>query len=62
MQGERYTLKDLEIRLACLRTELYQCCGSMPLASMESLCRKIHLIGLKIYSFKGGNKNGKREQ
>lgn len=60
MQSERYTLKDLEMQLVCLNADLYQCCGSMPLTSLERLCRKIHLIELKIYSFKGG-KHGKRK-
>ena len=53
-------MKDLEMQLVCLNADLYQCCGSMPLTSLERLCRRIHLIELKIYSFKGG-KNGNKK-
>lgn len=50
-------------KLACAEADLYQGCGTMPLAALESLCRKINKYRLKLYSFKGGrygNKN-KRE-
>lgn len=54
MERERATLDELRHRLAHLHADLYQGCGSMPVASLESLCRKINVIELKIYSFKGG--------
>lgn len=61
MRSGGTSLRDLEQRLACLRADLYQTCGTMTVASLESLCRKINVIGLRIYSFKGGN-NGKRDK
>lgn len=54
MQKERATQRELEDRLACLYVSLYQSCGTMPIGSLENLCRKIHVIELRIYSFKGG--------
>lgn len=54
MERERATLDELRHRLAHLHAHLYQGCGTMPVASLESLCRKINVIELKIYSFKGG--------
>lgn len=54
MQQERATLNELKDRLACLYADLYQGCSTMTVASLESLCRKINVIGLRIYSFKGG--------
>lgn len=58
---ERATLDELRGRLACLRADLYQMCGQMPVASLERLCRRIHTIEFKIYSFKGG-RYGKDEK
>ena len=52
---------DLEARLASMNAELYQNGGSMPVSALESLCRRINLIKLKIYSFKGDSKYGKKK-
>lgn len=46
------TKKELERRRSSLRADLYQLCGQMTVHSLESLCRKIHAIEWKIYSFK----------
>lgn len=60
MLREGESLNDLKAELACLNADLYQMCGTMPLHAFESLCRKIHLIELKIYSFKGGKYGNKK--
>ncbi len=61
MQRERESILDLEARLASMNAELYQNGGSMPVSALESLCRRINLIKLKIYSFKGDSKYGKKK-
>lgn len=57
---ESKSIKELEDRLACLNADLYQTCGSMSVTSLERLCRRIHLIEIKIYSFRVSN-NGKKQ-
>lgn len=54
MQQERATLDDLRGRLASLNADLYQGCASMSVAAFEGLCRRIHMIELKIHSFNVG--------
>ena len=54
MQREADTLNELKGRQACLHADLYQQCGSLTVTALERLCRKINVIGLRIYSFKGG--------
>ena len=54
MLREGESIIELKERLVCLYADLYQMCGHMPLAAFESLCRKIHGIEYKLYSFKGG--------
>ena len=46
------TKKELERRRSSLYADLYQLCGQMTVHSLENLCRKIHAIEWKIYSFK----------
>ncbi len=62
MQRERYTVEDLEIQLACLNADLCQSCGSMTVTSLESLCRRINIIRIRINSFKGGLSNGNKRR
>ena len=62
MGRERYTVNELEAQLTCLTADLYQHCGTMPVAPLERLCRRIHLIELRIYSFKGGKYGKNRER
>lgn len=50
MLKERESIEELEDRLACLMAELYQMCGSMTVGSLESLCRRIHIIQFKLKS------------
>lgn len=45
-------------KLACAEADLYQSCVTMPLTSLEGLCRKINRYRLKIYSIK---KYGRQE-
>ena len=54
MLREGESINDLKCRLACLYADLYQMAAHMPLHALESLCRKIHGIEIKLYSFKGG--------
>ena len=51
--------KELEMQLMSLDAYLYQACGSMTVRSLESICRKIHLLEIKIHSFRGG-RHGKK--
>lgn len=53
MREER-AKRELEARRASLYADLYQRAGMMGVSSVESLCRKMHIIELKIQSFKGG--------
>lgn len=53
MREER-ARRELEARRASLYADLYQRAGMMGVSSVESLCRKMHIIELKIQSFKGG--------
>lgn len=55
-----YGKKELEIQQRNLYADLYQTCGSMTVRSLETLCRKIHSLEIKIRSFRGG-KNGNKE-
>lgn len=57
---ERYSLDELEAQLACMNADLYQYCGTMPVTSLESLCRKINSIKSKINSFKKDRRDGNR--
>lgn len=54
MLREGESIEDLEAQLAWLYADLYQMGWSVSLRSFENLCRKIHIIEFKIYSFKGG--------
>lgn len=62
MQRERYTVEDLEIQLACLNADLCQSGASMTVTSLESLCRRINIIRIRINSFKGGLSNGNKRR
>lgn len=53
MKEER-TRQKLEADRCCLYLDLYRTVTDMSLRSLESLVRKIHIIELKIHSFKGG--------
>ena len=48
------THKEYMKRRMMLYADLYQQCGQMHLHSLETLCRKIHTIDIKIRSFRGG--------
>lgn len=61
MYREDLDIDYIKDQLACANADLYQGCGTMPLSSLESLCRKINLFRLKLYSFKGG-RYGKRNK
>lgn len=61
MLREGESIIELKERLVCLYADLYQMCGHMPLHSFESLCRKIHGIEIKLYSFKGGRYGNKEK-
>ena len=52
--------KELEMQRRSLYADLYQTCGSMTVRSLETVCRKIHSLEIKIRSFRGG-KNGNKE-
>lgn len=62
MERERESIWDLEARLASMNAELYQNGGSMPVTALESLCRRINLIRLKICSFKGDSRYGNKKK
>ncbi|MCR4916255.1 MAG: hypothetical protein K6A96_10930 [Prevotella sp.] len=53
MLKKSITRKELEMRRSALYADLYQCAAHMDLHSMENLCRRINVIALKIYAFKG---------
>lgn len=53
--------QELRNQLASLYIDLIQIVGSVPVQTLETLCRKIHGIEFKLYSFKGG-RYGKRKQ
>jgi len=59
MYKEDYDMDYYEDKLACAYADLYQGCGTMPLAALEGLCRRINKYRSKIYSF---NKYGKRKE
>lgn len=44
--------KELELMRSILYADLYQLCGQMTVRQLENTCRKIHLIDMKIHSFK----------
>ena len=46
--------RELHGRRSCLYADLYQTCGSLDLHSLESLCRRLHIIDIKLYAIKGG--------
>ncbi len=52
--------QELRNQLTGLYVDLVQVVGSVPVQTMEALCRKIHGIEFKLYSFKGG-RYGKRK-
>lgn len=54
------TLKELSLRHQCLQADIYQRAATISLHSLESLCRRLHIIELKIYSSRGGI-HGKEE-
>lgn len=51
---EQRSKGEYEVQRACLYAELYQRGASMDLHSFERLCRRIHLVELKIYRLNGG--------
>jgi len=61
MLREGESLIKLRLQLACLYSDLYQMAAHMPLAALESLCRKIHGIEHKLYSFNKGGRHGKEK-
>lgn len=52
MLRQAMAMKELELRRRILYADLYQLCGQMTVRGLESLCRKIHHIDLKIHSIK----------
>lgn len=54
MLKEEVARRELIALRSGLFVDLYQRAGSMAVNSVESLSRRIHVIDLKIYSFKGG--------
>ena len=54
MRKSATTLPELKKRVVSLRADLYQRCAAMSVASVESLCRKLHVAEMMILSFKGG--------
>lgn len=51
---EQVSKREYEALRACMLAELWQCGATMGVHSFERLCRKIHLVELKIYRLKGG--------
>ena len=54
MMKEERTRQKLEAERCLLYLDLYGSVTVMDLHSMERLVRRIHIIELKIHSFKGG--------
>ena len=59
MLKEEHARGELKALRLQLYGELWQRAGDMTLHSLESLCRKIHILDLKLHSFRGGIKNEK---
>lgn len=47
--------KDLKARRSSLRADLYMRCSQMSVHQVESLCRRIHAVELKMLSFRASN-------
>lgn len=54
MLKAKTTLKELSLRQQSLQADIYQRAATISLHSLESLCRRLHTIELKIHSYKGG--------
>lgn len=52
MLRQTMAMKELEMRRRILYADLCQLCGQMTVRGLESLCRKIHNIDIKIHSIK----------
>jgi len=54
MMKEERARRELEAQRCCLYLDLHRLATVMDVHSLERLVRKIHIIELKIHSFKGG--------
>ena len=59
MTGATKTRPELELKRRELYMSLHTSGGMLDVLSFERLCRRIHIVELKIHSFKGGILYGK---